>query len=113
MIDTEHNGISEEDKKQMKDDEREIRETLPLFESLVKSKGWAKLVEVAQKTLTSRENYALYSTDKELEKMDMERTQLRGEASGIRLILALPDILMQQYAEVLDEIIDEEDEDGK
>lgn len=113
MIETDHTGISEEDVKQMKEDEREIRETLPLFVSLVKSKGWKQLLEKGQKVLTSRENYALYSSDRDLENMDMERSFLRGEASGIRLILALPAIIMHQYKELLDEIIDEEEEDGK
>ena len=113
MIETDHTGISDEDKKQMKEDEREMRDTLPLFIALLKSKGWEKLVEVAGRSLTSRENYALYYTDKDLEFKDMERTFLRGEASGIRLILALPNIIMQHYKELLDEIIDEEEEDGE
>lgn len=108
MIETDQSAFNEKDKQGLlRAEAREIKEALRVLSGLQKTKGWQFLMEKVAPMLTQRENYAIYYGDSDLAGMDLDRAVLRGEAAGMRLIMSLPAIIIQQYQVIHDEYQDE------
>lgn len=77
------------------------------FGALLCSKGWQRLVEIAESQAKTRENLALYSTDRALAEQDYTRDRLTGEMIGIRLFMRMPKDIVEQSEILLKEYADD------
>lgn len=70
------------------------------YQSLVKSQGWGKLVELAQEQADVRRQMVMAMEEKGLEDM-LESIRLKAEARAIKLFVALPDTIIEGLKEDL------------
>lgn len=83
---------------------------LRAFRSLVKSRGWELLVEVANAQIKSRENAIITAPLDTLQSM-LELKTNHGERQGIKLFVELPNIMIENYEEDLEDAIASENAD--
>ena len=86
-----------------------LQETLRRYRSLVESQGWAELHEVAQAQATAREGPVLRSAT-EAGNVG-EHNFMKGEACGIRSLLALPYTIIEQTEGMILELKEKADDE--
>lgn len=84
----------------------ELREQRSKFRSLVRSEGWAELVRVVNAQALTRE-YPVLRTSTNLENLG-EHNFMKGEAAGMRALIALPATVIESASQQLK---DEEDDE--
>jgi hypothetical protein len=79
--------------------ERETRQNLDALRSLLKTPGWVLLREIIQEELTRREQFILYTPTSSSEEAFL-REFLKGEASGWKFLIDLPDMQIESLETV-------------
>lgn len=82
-----------------------LRKTQQEFQELVKSLGWAQLVEYAEKQMEHRE-VGLHSQSQGLDDC-ITNEFVKGEIAGIRLFVNIPAVVIEDFESQLDEIKEE------
>jgi hypothetical protein len=70
------------------------------YQSLLKSQGWARLVELANEQVLVRQQLVMAMEEKELGDF-IEGVRLKAEARAIKLFVALPETIVEQMREDL------------
>lgn len=89
----------------------ELRQIRQEFQELVKCKGWDRLHSYGESQLEYRRQQR-EGMSGSLDKM-IESEFINGEVSGIRLFLQFPEILMNDFDEQLQELIEESKDDDR
>jgi 50S ribosomal subunit-associated GTPase HflX len=92
-----------------------LQQHLAELQELVKSAGWGLLAKIASSQQRTREAVIIASAMGNIEEV-LEVKQMKAERTGIELFLLLPETLIEQYKEDVQEILfeleaDEENED--
>lgn len=69
-----------------------------MWESLVKSRGWGRLVEILEEQVVLRSNTLLAGSIRGLDSA-FEHTEQQGERRGIKLVLELPGTVIETLKE--------------
>ena len=83
-----------------------LRETLSEYQSLVRSRGWGLLVELARGQIEVRGQMVLAMEEKGLEDI-LEGVRLRAEIRAIKLFTSLPETVIDRLKEDLNYVADE------
>ena len=94
--------LKDSDRKALLEERIEVREAINAFGPLITSGGWRKLVPIVEKMIRQREVAALYGDE-----TSEARRELAGEAAGMKILLSLPGLFLDQR-DILDKREDEE-----
>lgn len=78
------------------------RESLEIYRSLVKSEGWKSVMAIAEEQIRLREANLTINPIKSVDDAFDRNLQL-GERSGIKLFMTIPDTILENLQEFLEE----------
>lgn len=99
--------MQDEKRKEME----EVRKTLQEFQELLKTPAWGQLVEFAQGQIENRR----FRRDEPGRGLDhlVEKEFLNGEIAGIELFTKMPELIIEDFEQTLEELKGEfKDEDS-
>lgn len=97
-----------EEEQQAVDSLEAVQAALVELRQLVKSSGWARLLRVAQEQVDTRTNTLILTPLESMDRM-FEQEFKKGEISGIRLFLSLPESAVESLSQQVKEMQDAEE----
>lgn len=97
-----NNTMTEEERKALLEERRDVREAIHAFQPLITSGGWRKLTTIVDSLIKQREMEALYGDGS-----SQEKARAAAEAGGMRMLMQLPEMFLGQR-DILEKLEGEE-----